>query len=150
MRFTMACLVLVACSGKSEKATPLVDEAKRCAAKGAEMSCGRPIVRVANLRAAQAYYRDKLGFTVEWDHGDPPDFGAVKRGDFELFMCERCQSGPGMWSMTFMHDVDPYYAELQKRGAHIVMAPKDMPWGLREMHVGDLDGNVIRFGSHGD
>jgi len=27
------------------------------------------------------------------------------------------------------------------------MSPKDMPWGLREMHVADPYGNVIRFGS---
>ena len=150
MRVLIACVLLVACSGKSEKASPLVEAAKRCAAKGAEMTCGRPILRVASLRAAQAYYRDKLGFTIAWEHGDPPDFGAVKRGELELFMCERCQSTPGVWSMTFMQSVDPYYDELKRRGATIVMPPSDMPWGLREMHVADPDGNVIRFGAHGE
>ena len=49
MRFTIVFLaVLAACSGKSERVNPLVETAKRCA-KGAEMTCGRPIVRVANL-----------------------------------------------------------------------------------------------------
>jgi hypothetical protein len=32
----------------------------------------------------------------------------------------------------------------------IQMPPTDTRWGLRELHVADPDGNVIRFGSHGD
>jgi predicted enzyme related to lactoylglutathione lyase len=146
MRITLLCLALAACSSE-KRDNPYVAAAKRCRSD-AEMSCPRPIIRVENFKASQRYFVEQMGFTVAWDYGDPPDFGAVKRGDFELFMCLRCQSTPGAWSMTFMKDVDPYHEELVRRGARIVMPPTDMPWGLREMHVADLDGNVIRFGSH--
>jgi catechol 2,3-dioxygenase-like lactoylglutathione lyase family enzyme len=151
MRFALLVLVVaVGCSGKrTERESPFVAEAKRCA-KGSEMECARPILSVDNLQASQAYYRDKLGFKLDWDHGDPPDFGSVSRGDFVLFMCERCQGKPGAWSMTFMKSVDPYHEELKQRGAIIQMPPTDMPWGLREMQVADVDGNVIRFASHGE
>ncbi len=151
MRIALAAALLtVACSGKSERESALVAEAKRCTAKGAEMTCARPIVRVENLKASQAYYRDKLGFKVDWDHGDPPTFGAVSRSELVLFQCEQCQGGAGAWTMTFMSNIDAYHEELKKRGAIIQMPPTDMPWGLREMHVADPDGNVIRFGSHGE
>jgi catechol 2,3-dioxygenase-like lactoylglutathione lyase family enzyme len=151
MRFALlVLLVAVGCSEKrTERESPLVAEARRCT-KGAEMTCGRPIVRVTSLKASQAYYRDKLGFKVDWDHGDPPDFGSVSRGDYVLFMCEQCQSAAGAWSMTFMTNVDKFYEELKERGAIIRTPPTDMPWGLREMQVADIDGNVIRFASHGD
>jgi catechol 2,3-dioxygenase-like lactoylglutathione lyase family enzyme len=149
MRFTLLVVALVGCSSSKREESPYVAEAKRCA-KGAEITCARPIIRVDNLRASQAYYRDKLGFKVDWDHGDPADFGSVSRSEFVLFQCERCQSNAGTWTMTFVADVDKLHADFVKRGAIIKMPPSDMPWGLREMHVGDPDGNVIRFGHHND
>jgi catechol 2,3-dioxygenase-like lactoylglutathione lyase family enzyme len=106
-----------------------------------------PIFRVASLRKAQRHYRDVLGFKVLWEDGDPPDFGAVKRGDALFFLCQQCQGRGDAWSMVFVPDVDAYYAELKQRRANIKMRPKDMPWKLRELHVADADGNVIRFAS---
>ncbi len=47
--------------------------------------------------------------------------------------------------MVFSRDVDALYKEIRARGAIIEMAPTRMPWGLREMHVADPDGNTIRF-----
>ncbi len=143
----LALLVVVGCKSSEPRESPFIAEAKRCGARGAEMECARPIIRVASLKASQQYYRDALGFKVDWDHGDPPTFGSVSRSDFVLFMCESCQSTAGAWSMTFMKSIDAYYEELKKREAIIKQPPTDMPWGLREMHVADLDGNVIRFAS---
>lgn len=51
------------------------------------------------------------------------------------------------WSSVFVKDVDKLHEELRAKKATIRMPPKDMPWKLREMHVEDEDGNVIRFGS---
>jgi uncharacterized glyoxalase superfamily protein PhnB len=129
MRTTLvavAIVVLAACSGDPEPARehPLVAMAKAC--HGGELSC-----------------------TIDWDHGDPPDFGAVSRGDYQVFLCQRCQGHPGAWSMTFVRDVDKLHEELVRRGAIIQMPPSEMPWGLREMQVADPDGNVIRFGAPG-
>jgi catechol 2,3-dioxygenase-like lactoylglutathione lyase family enzyme len=144
----LALVLVVSCSSKSEpRENPMIVEAKRCAAKGAELMCPRPIVRVENLCASQAYYRDKLGFKLDWEHGSPADFASVSRGEYQLFLCERCQGRGGSWSLTIAKDVDRLYTELKRRGAKIEMPPTDMEWHLREMHVADLDANVIRFGS---
>src|SRR5215475_1278602 len=100
-----------------ERNDALVEMARACAQRG-ELSCPRSILNVRSLRASQRYYRDALGFEVRWEHGDPPDFGAVKRGDAELFMCQGCQ-GPGSWLMIFTPDVDRLYAEIVRKGAII-------------------------------
>jgi len=34
-----------------------------------------------------------------------------------------------------------------RRGATIKSPPDDKPWGVREMQVADLDGNVLRLAS---
>lgn len=149
MLLTAACLAIAvtACKeSKRERNDALVETARACA-HDAELSCPRPIFNVRSLRASQAYYRDALGFKIDWEHGDPPDFGSVSRADGVLFMCQGCQGTPGAWMMMFARDVDRLHEEFVRRNAIIKMPPTDMPWGLREMHVADPDGNVMRFGS---
>ena len=135
-------LLLVGCG---EAPSGYAAAAEACELHG-ELSCPRPIFNVGNLQAGQAYYRDVLGFSVDWVHGDPPTFGSVSRGKATLFMCEGCQGAPGAWMMVFADDVDELHEEFSGRGASIRMEPTNMPWGLRELHVADPDGNVIRFG----
>jgi len=151
MRLAMLAVVglaigLAGCKRTGEHTDPLVEAAKACARRG-DLSCPRPILHVRSLRASQRYYRDALGFQIDWEHGDPPDFGAVSRGDAVLFMCQGCQGNPGSWTMIFTPSVDRLYQEISRKGAIIKQPPADMPWGMREMQVADPDGNVIRFGS---
>jgi len=47
----------------------------------------------------------------------------------------------------FLDDVDALYAEYQQTGAVIREAPRNMPWGTREMNIEDPDGNRLRMGS---
>jgi len=158
MRSTMlavACAVIglaispAGCRRSSERGDPLVEVAKACVQHG-DLSCPRPILHVRSLQASQRYYRDSLGFKIDWEHGEPPDFGAVSRGDAVLFMCQGCQGNPGSWMMIFTPSVDRLYDEISREGAIIKQPPADMPWGLREMQVADPDGNVIRFARSSD
>jgi catechol 2,3-dioxygenase-like lactoylglutathione lyase family enzyme len=142
----VAMTMAVGCSSKTERVDPLAATAKACTGH-AELECPRPIFNVRDLKASQHYYRDALGFKVDWEHGEPPDFGAVSRSDVILFMCQRCQSAPGAWLFTFTRDVDRLHEEFTRRKAIIQMPPTNQPWGLREMQVADPDGNVLRFAS---
>lgn len=136
-------LALVGCKGDRET---LADVAKRCL-HDEEISCPRPIFNVHDMRASQRYYRDALGFKIDWEYGDPADFSSVSRSHGALFLCRGCQGTPGAWAMMFTRDVDRLYRELRDRKALIRMPPTNMPWHVREMHVSDLDGNVLRFGT---
>ncbi len=135
--------MLAACSSEPDS----LREAALACHDDVELSCARPILNVSDLQASLLYYRDELGFTIDWEDGDPADFASVSRAHATIFMCEGCQGTPGSWMMIFARDVDGLYDEFKRTGAKIRMPPKDMPWGLREMHVTDLDGNVIRFGT---
>jgi catechol 2,3-dioxygenase-like lactoylglutathione lyase family enzyme len=142
-----AAFALLAC--KSEPRSPLSDVAKRCTEddQTETLSCPRPIFNVHDLARSTRYYRDALGFKVDWVYGEPPTFGSVSRGQAVLFLCQGCQGVPGAWAMTFTPDVDRLHEELRGRKAIIRMPPTTMPWHLREMHVSDVDGNVLRFGT---
>ena len=131
---------------KGERRDPLREAAMRCLHDDAEISCAVPILNVRKLAASQRYYREALGFHVDWEDGDPADFGSVSRGHGVLFLCQGCQGTPGAWAMMFTPDVDRLYKEFVAHNALIRMPPTTMPWHLREMHVSDPDGNVLRFG----
>lgn len=136
---------LSSCKARDER-SPFATAAE-ASTRHAELSAPRPIVHVRSLKASQIYYRDALGFKLDWDHGEPPDFAAVSRGDSQLFLCEGCEGLPGAWTMIFARDVDRLHDELRHRHALIKQPPTNMPWGMREMQVADPDGNVIRFGT---
>jgi catechol 2,3-dioxygenase-like lactoylglutathione lyase family enzyme len=150
MAIGIACLAFssFAC-GRGEARSPLAEAARECA-HDSELSCPRPIFNVRSLRASQSYYRDQLGFKVDWEYGDPPDFGSVSRAQGVIFLCQGCQGSPGAWTMIFAQDVDRLHEEFRRRKAIVRMPPTDMPWHMREMHVADPDGNVLRFGTSTD
>ena len=129
---------------KQQPNKALAEMARKCT-HDTEVSCARPIFGVKSLRASQAYYHDSLGFKLDWDYGEPADFGSVSRGDGQIFLAEG--GGGGSWIMMFVRDVDKLHKELVERKAIIKMPPTNMPWGMREMQVEDPDGNVMRFGS---
>ena len=54
-------------------------------------------------------------------------------------------------SLAFtVDDVEEEYKRLLKLGIHIVEAPKVQPWGAKNMHFCDPDGNHIYFRSIGE
>ncbi len=107
-----------------------------------------PILYVSDMEKSFNYYVDKLKFIKAWDWGEPVSFGSVYFGDaVELFFCLKGQGHPGSWMSIFIADVDAYQKIIKEAGADIVYGPLDEPHGMREMHVKDPDGNIIRFSS---
>ena len=70
------------CASRDCQPLGLAQTARSCA-KGGDLGCPRSILYVDNLAASQRYYRDKLGFKIDWTDGDPPDFGVwISARDF--------------------------------------------------------------------
>jgi len=53
-----------------------------------------PILRVADLGARRRYYRQTLGFSLDWD-ADP--MISVSRDGKSIMLCEGEQGQPGIW-----------------------------------------------------
>lgn len=123
-----------------------------------------PILNVSNLKDSFAWF-EKLGWKKAWEWGDPPDFGSVCSGDFEIFLCLNGQGGrgrsgarqtfgpegddwreAGAWISIWVDDVDAVHRECLANGLDVTWPPTDMPWNVREMHVRHPDGHVFRIG----
>src|SRR5512133_2681308 len=115
-----------------------------------------------DLPGMVAFYRDVLGFAIEWDGQGP--YAEFQNDGVRFSMYERKQL-PGLFSQTptfpfgingtfelaidlpTSADVDREFARIIAAGGRTVYEPRDEPWGMRSSMVMDPEGNLIEIGS---
>jgi catechol 2,3-dioxygenase-like lactoylglutathione lyase family enzyme len=114
-----------------------------------------PVLMVADVLRAHAYYSDKLGFHSPRMWGDPPSFCIARRDGFDVMLA---QVDPGKQvhpnadnqgridAYFWVRDADALHAEMAAKGAHVVCAPENRDYAMRELLVRDVDGHVLCFG----
>lgn len=115
-----------------------------------------PVLRVSNIGTAVRYFTERLGFLSHgvYPAGDEDHaFYAYLSRDGVNVHLERGTQISGGAVYFVVRDVDLIHAEFRSAGADVlydpdqpVQGPGDQPWGMREIWVRDLDGNVLRFG----
>jgi uncharacterized glyoxalase superfamily protein PhnB len=108
------------------------------------------IFTVQDLVASVAYYRDKIGFDVTFQYGEPPFYACLCRDKVSLHLRDanrnaKWVAGNGAIAV-FVDDVDSLHVDLVKRGAKVLQAPRDYAYGMRDFDVADPDGNRLTFG----
>jgi uncharacterized glyoxalase superfamily protein PhnB len=101
-----------------------------------------PELPVADVEKAQQYYRDVLGFDINWTYADK-SIGAVSRDNVAIFLSTRKGSPNIHW--IFADDIDATFEEMTSRGARITEPLETKPWNLRQFSITDLDGNKFTF-----
>ncbi len=123
-----------------------------------ELKSITPILFVTDVPTSAAHFRDKLGFAIDFLHGEPPFYGAVSRDGVCIHF--RCVRQPNFAELAAREhslilasievaDVHAFFAELQGRGADIIQPPTRQTWGGTDLYVRDPDGNVISFVTFG-
>jgi catechol 2,3-dioxygenase-like lactoylglutathione lyase family enzyme len=96
-----------------------------------------------NVPAAVAYYRDVLGFRINFQQDD---LGVMDRDSITVLLISRTEQHRGIGSFgVYVEDADALYEELAAKGAEVEGPPVSYPWGLRSFRVLDLEGNRIMF-----
>ena len=102
-----------------------------------------PALPCDDVPAAVAWYRDVLGFRINYQQGD---LGVMDRDAITLLLIARTAQHQGIGSCTvYVSDADVLYEELLAKGARVLGPPISHPWGLRDFQVVDPEGNCIRF-----
>jgi predicted enzyme related to lactoylglutathione lyase len=107
---------------------------------------GQPVpeLPVADVERAQLYYRDHLGFQINWLEPNK-EIGAVSRARTTIFFRKRQPPFEPAIHWIFADDIDATYQELKSSGANIVEPLEKKPWGLRQFTIKDPDGNIFYF-----
>jgi catechol 2,3-dioxygenase-like lactoylglutathione lyase family enzyme len=113
-----------------------------------------PVLFVASVQASAEFFRDTLGFSIDFLHGRPPFYGAVSRDGGRLHL--KFVHAPVLaigtedrdgFIMAFIEveNVTALYAEYAAAGATFAQKLKKQAWGGRDFIVRDVDGNPICF-----
>lgn len=133
-----------------EDASPRPPEASKPAVLGA----ARPVLFVRDVRAAAEFYRDRLGFGVDFLHGHPPFYGSVSRDDATLhlrfvhepvFAADAAHEDGLIMAFIEARNVKELYAEYLAAGVELAQKLTKQAWGGTDFIVRDPDGNTVAF-----
>lgn len=116
-----------------------------------------PVLMVHDVAASAHFYRDTLGFQIDFMFGEPPDHAAVSRGEWTgkivTIQLSRVDAEreitPAGYLYIFMDtNLDKLCEQYRERGVEIVSEPTNQPWGMREFAIRDLSGHLLVFATH--
>jgi predicted lactoylglutathione lyase len=116
-----------------------------------EFPAGVPELPVSNIDRAATYYKDNLGFSIDWV-GEDGTIAGISRGWCRMFMTNTAfRHGSGnaapvvIWlNLSSKDEVNDLHERWRRSEAKIVSPPESKPWGLHEFTAADLDGNMFR------
>jgi lactoylglutathione lyase len=117
---------------------------------------------VNDLHHMVAFYRDVLGFEIDWDGNGP--YAEFQNLGVRFSMYERAQL-PALLGQTPTYprglngsfelaldlstsaDVDREFERVCKAGGQPIYHPRSEPWGMYSSMISDPEGNLIEIGS---
>jgi uncharacterized glyoxalase superfamily protein PhnB len=115
-----------------------------------------PVILVANVEVSAEFFRNTLGFSIDFLHGQPPFYGSVSRDgaslhlkfvhDPVLAVGPQDQSG-FICAFIEVQNVKALYTEYVGTGATFSQKLTKQAWGGRDFIVRDPDGNALCFAS---
>lgn len=110
-----------------------------------------PVLAVHDLDRSAAWYRDVLG--CQLDDVAPGQWRFCRAGAV-TFMLGRCPDVPAASELgdhsyvayLRVDDVDSFHRSAVAAGAEVLKAPRDEPWGMRELGLRSPDGHRFMLG----
>ena len=110
------------------------------------------ILYVSDLHASITFYRDVLGLPFKFEDAGYAEFvtqgtrlGLYERRRAEWLTGRTVTPGPAAEVVFMVDEVDGYARRLVERGAAVLNAPTDRPWGHRTVHLADPDGFIVEL-----
>ena len=111
-----------------------------------------PQFLVDDLDRAIAYYRDRLGFALDFTYQS--FYASVSRDGFAIHL----KHGPRLAAdrahrkehehldaHVTVSGIRSLFSELQKRGADVIKPLEERPWACLDFYVEDPDGHILCF-----
>ena len=111
-----------------------------------------PQFLVDDLDRAIAYYRDKLGFKIDFVYES--FYAAVARDGLAIHLKCSPKSAAVREQRKLNEHLDAYitvsgiralFRELEERGAQVLKPLEERPWACLDFYIEDPDGNILCF-----
>lgn len=116
-----------------------------------------PVIMVHGVVETITFYRDKLGFKVDFVLGDPATHAAVSQGEWTgstvTIQITQAPKDHELTPSSYLYiyadtTLDRLFEKYRDNGVEIVSEPEEQPWGMHEFAIKDVNGHVIVFGTH--
>jgi uncharacterized glyoxalase superfamily protein PhnB len=111
-----------------------------------------PVVSTDQVRNSISYYTKVLGFSPDFEYGDPIVYAGVKSGEAEIYFAYDPDSIKSIREKQFnpeiyiwVTDAEILYETHRINGAEIIEPISDRPWGARQYVVKDINGYHLKF-----
>lgn len=113
-----------------------------------------PVIFVSEVAQASAFYRDKLGFRVDFLHGKPPFYGGISRDGISLHLRyvdqpvipnELRERESLLAAFISVANIKSLFAQFKANGVPLASTLHREPWGGPAFTVRDPDGNLLVF-----
>jgi lactoylglutathione lyase len=117
---------------------------------------------VNNLTEMVTFYKEVLGFEINWDGQGPyaefindgVRFSMYQRSELTKLLGQE-PSYPAGINGTFeiaidfptSSEADIKFLRVVEQGAKVIYSPRDEPWGMHSSMIADPEGNLIEIGS---
>ena len=117
------------------------------------------MLAVPDVTKTLTYYRDKLGFTISGEMGEPVTYGIAHREGAAIHFLFSHHSSASSLPLggnvddgkggiyIDLSDVDLAAKELNDRDPALGAIPEDREYGMRDFRIIDLNGYLVVFGS---
>jgi catechol 2,3-dioxygenase-like lactoylglutathione lyase family enzyme len=115
----------------------------------------QPVLGVPDVLETVGFYRDALGFHVDFVEGDPPVHARVVADPtysaptvhvrFEPLAAGASPNPTVELWLHVAHGPDRLFEAYRGRGVTVQLEPVDRPWSLRQFAVEDCNGYVLDF-----
>ena len=117
-----------------------------------KVTCLVPQFLVDDLSAEIAYYRDSLGFELDFVYES--FYASVSRDGFSIHL--KCapktvadrihrKQNEHIDAYVGVQGIEALFDELKSKGALIIRSLEERPWGCRDFYVEDPDGYLLCF-----
>lgn len=116
-----------------------------------------PVLMVHDVKATANYYKDKLGFSIDFIFGEPADHASVSRSEWTgkgvVIQLTRVPQERDIKPASYLHilmstNIDKLFEAYSTVDIEIISQPQNQPWGMREFTIRDLNGHVLVFATH--
>lgn len=165
MKFTLALAQEIVAAEAGHPSWAALKEAAAGAVKRPHVPSGPPVLQrvtpillVRNVTASATFFREKLGFEIDFLHGLPPFYGSVSRDGVclhlrfvhEPFFAQAAALEESVICASFeVSNVQGLFQEFQARGVEFAQGLTKQAWGGTDFQVRDPDGNAISFVTYG-
>jgi len=143
-------------ASKALKSAPKSKERAKGRQQSPRLCISYPQLFVADVKRAAEFYRQKLGFAIQYLYGEPPFYALVSRNGVGLNL--RHVDAPPIEPLLreresllsaaiVVEGVKELFLEFKRGGVDFAQALKLQPWDATDFIVRDLDDNLICFAS---